>query len=258
MESKPDSFSIVFPCYNDAGTIGSLIASAHNFARRYTGDFEIIVVDDGSTDQSRTVLLELQERFPALRPIFHDTNQGYGGALRSGFSAARGELIFYTDGDGQYDPSEFALLFAALRDDVQVVNGYKIWRSDPLHRIIVGKIYQHFVRYWFSLPIRDIDCDFRLIRRSAFERIQLVHKSGVICVEMVKKLQIAGCRFLEVGVSHHFRLHGRSQFFNCRRVARALWDLTGLWAQLVWWRNSRLWFFRIRNRVYGLLQPVRK
>lgn len=244
-----NSFSIIFPCFNDAATIGSLVAAAEGFARSFTEDFEIIVVDDGSTDQSLLLLEELKAHLPSLRIIGHPENRGYGGALRSGFAAATKDLVFYTDGDGQYDPSEFELLYRKLSPDVDVVNGFKIRRSDPLHRIMVGKIYQHGVRFGFALPIRDIDCDFRLIRRNVFAVIELEHDSGVICVEMIKKMQLAGCNFAEAAVNHYFRLHGKSQFFNFPRVARVLWDLGLLWCRLVAWQRMKPAFDRVLGSV---------
>ena len=113
----------------------------------------------------------LARTYPEVRVVHHAANRGYGAALRSGFAAATRDLVFYTDGDAQYDPSEMALLWQALRSDVDLVNGYKISRSDPLHRIAIGRIYHHTVKLMFGLKIRDVDCDFRLIRRTVFDRI---------------------------------------------------------------------------------------
>jgi glycosyltransferase involved in cell wall biosynthesis len=153
--------------------------------------------------------------------------------LRSGFEAATRDLIFYTDGDAQYDPKEMAVLWAAFNDGVDLVNGYKISRSDPLHRIIIGRIYHHTVKLLFGLKVRDVDCDFRLLRRSIFENVQLEKSSGVICLEMMKKIQDAGFRISEVPVHHYHRAHGRSQFFNFPRLAKTIVDVAKLWYVLV-------------------------
>src|SRR5690606_8739728 len=150
--------------------------------------------------------------------IHHPANRGYGGALRTGFASASKELIFYTDGDGQYDPAELAALRPHMTDEVDLVNGYKISRSDPWHRIVIGRIYHHTVKLLFSLRVRDVDCDFRLMRRSIFDRVELHHDSGVICLEMMKKVQDAGFRITEVPVHHFHRAFGRSQFFNFPRL----------------------------------------
>lgn len=229
---KP-SLSIFFPCYNDAGTIGSLVVAADAVAKSLTDDYEIIVVDDGSTDNSRDLLLELQNKYPRLRLVFHETNQGYGAALRSGFFNSTKELIFYTDGDGQYDVYELNKLFNIMQDGVDIVNGYKIGRADPLHRVIIGIIYLRLMRLLFNFHIRDVDCDFRLIRRNVFNHISLHHNSGVICLELVKKLELAGYRFAEFPVHHYHRIHGKSQFFNFRRLFKTAFNILRLWYELV-------------------------
>ncbi|MGB9691336.1 MAG: glycosyltransferase family 2 protein [Candidatus Sumerlaeaceae bacterium] len=233
--AKPiTSLSIFFPCYNDGGTIGSLVLAALETAEKVTDDYEVIVVDDGSTDMSRTVLQELAERYPEhVRLVFHEKNRGYGGALRSGFANASKEWVFYTDGDAQYDPRELMLLVEKTRPDVDVVQGYKIKRHDPVHRIVIGKLYHWVMKLLFNLKIRDVDCDFRLIRKAALEKIILTQDSGVICLELVRKLQSSGARFEEVGVSHFFRMYGKSQFFNFRRIAAVGVGVMRLWWQLV-------------------------
>jgi glycosyltransferase involved in cell wall biosynthesis len=229
---KP-GLSVFFPAYNDSGTIASLVIAALRTARTLTPDFEIIVVNDGSADGTAAIVDELARTYPEVRVVHHPRNRGYGGALRSGFAAATRELVFYTDGDAQYDPREMTLLWQAMRDDVDLVNGYKISRSDPLHRIVIGRLYHHTVRLLFGLRVRDVDCDFRLMRRAVFDRVRLEKNSGVICLEMMKKIQDAGFQIAEVPVHHYHRAHGRSQFFNFRRLARTLVDVGKLWVVLV-------------------------
>jgi glycosyltransferase involved in cell wall biosynthesis len=234
MTSQP-SISTFFPCYNDAGTIASMVLTAKLTLETITDDYEIIVVDDGSQDHSRDILRELAKKYDCVRLVFHDRNRGYGGALRSGFATAAKEFIFYTDGDAQYDPRELRLLVQALQADesLDLVNGYKIGRSDPLHRIIIGWIYQVIIKQVFRLRLRDVDCDFRLIRRSVFDRVALDFDSGVICVELMKKVQDAGFGLAEVPVHHYHRAYGRSQFFRFGRLVRVARDLSRLWWRLV-------------------------
>jgi glycosyltransferase involved in cell wall biosynthesis len=227
---KLRSLSVFFPAYNDAATIPSMVMSAFLTAQEITGDFEIIVVNDGSMDRTAELLNELQRLYPQVRVITHPQNQGYGAALRTGFSSARKEWIFYTDGDAQYDPRELVKLVGALETGIDVVNGYKIERSDPLHRIIIGRLYHHIVRIIFGFRLRDVDCDYRLMRRSIFNSVQLTSTSGTICLEMVKKMQDFGYRFSEVPVHHYHRAHGKSQFFNFPRLFR-----TGLQLMSLWW-----------------------
>jgi glycosyltransferase involved in cell wall biosynthesis len=225
--------SVFFPAYNDSGTIASLVITALHSARKLTPDFEVIVVNDGSADKTAEILDELAHTYPEVRVVHHERNRGYGGALRTGFATATRELVFYTDGDAQYDPAEMELLWRRLDDSVDVVNGYKISRSDPMHRIVIGRIYHHTVKLLFGLGVRDVDCDFRLIRRSVFDKVQLEKDSGVICLEMMKKITDAGFRIAEVPVHHYHRAHGKSQFFNFRRLFRTGVDVMKLWVALV-------------------------
>lgn len=227
------SISAFFPAYNDGGTIASMVVSTDLVLRSLTSDYEIIVINDGSSDYTKEVLDELENKYDRLRVIHHTKNKGYGGALRSGFSNATKELVFYTDGDAQYDPRELLLLLSALRPGIDVVNGYKISRNDPLHRIIIGRVYHWTVKIAFGLKLKDVDCDFRLIRRSVFDKVHLMSDSGVICVELMKKIQDAGCVVEQVPVHHFHRAYGLSQFFNFRRVFRTLVDLSKLWVELV-------------------------
>ena len=226
--------SAVFPAFNDGGTIPSMILTARMALRQVTDDFEIIVTEDGSSDYTCAVLDEMAAQVPELRVIHHGRNRGYGVALRSGFSAAQKEWVFYTDGDAQYNPLELVDLVAAVREDVDIVNGYKVARSDPLIRKITGGIYNWLVRWTFGLRLRDVDCDFRLIRRRVFEQVELESETGTIPLEMVKKFQDAGCVFVEVPVHHYFRQYGRSQFFNWQRLLRTGKHLIQLWWKLVY------------------------
>jgi glycosyltransferase involved in cell wall biosynthesis len=232
MSERP-SITAFFPAYNDAGTIGSMVVSVIETLEDLTNDYEVIVVENGSTDYTVEVLESLAEHYPHLRVMSHRQPLGYGGALRVGFASATKDLIFYTDGDAQYDPRELKLLLPAMRDNIDIVNGWKIDRSDPLHRIIIGRVYHHTVKFLFGFKLKDVDCDFRLIRREVFEAIDLESDSGTICLELVKKLQDAGFRFAEVPVHHYHRSYGRSQFFNFPRLWRTGVQLIQLWWKLV-------------------------
>lgn len=229
---KP-GLSVFFPAYNDSGTIASLVITALHTARRLTPDCEVIIVNDGSADATADIADELARTYPEVRVVHHPRNRGYGGALRSGFEAATRELVFYTDGDAQYDPAEMALLWDRLDEHVDLVNGYKISRSDPFHRIVIGRVYHHTVKRLFGLRVRDVDCDFRLMRRSIFDTVALEKNSGVICLEMMKKIQDAGFRIAEVPVHHYHRAYGKSQFFNFRRLFKTAVDVGKLWFTLV-------------------------
>jgi glycosyltransferase involved in cell wall biosynthesis len=227
----PHSLSVFFPAYNDAPSLAGLIGRTFAVLNEHVEDFEVIVVNDGSRDQTGKVLTDLQGKHgERLRVITHSENRGYGGALRSGFLAASREFVFYTDGDGQYDVAELPRLLARMEADVCLVNGYKIARRDPWHRIAIGFLYNQFARTLFRIRLRDIDCDFRLIRRRALDPEGLTCTSGTICVELVKKLESCGMRISEVPVSHYPRAYGRSQFFRVKALATTagqLWWLFG-------------------------------
>jgi glycosyltransferase involved in cell wall biosynthesis len=231
---KFPSLSVFFPAYNDAPSLPALLAKTFAVLESCVEDYEVIVVNDGSRDKTAEVLNQLQRRHnPRLRVVTHPENRGYGGALRSGFAAATREFVFYTDGDGQYDIGELPRLLNLVGPATGLVNGYKLERHDPAHRVWIGQVYNFCARLLFRVRIRDIDCDYRLIRRSLLEDIQLTSTSGTICVELVRKLELSGCEVLEIGVRHYPRQYGESQFFRVRSLAATFWQLVRLWVRVV-------------------------
>jgi glycosyltransferase involved in cell wall biosynthesis len=228
MADRISSLSIVFPCLNDAGIIGTQVLLAEDVARQYTDDFEVIVVDDFSTDGSRELLDLLAQEKPYLRVIKNEKNLGYGGAIGKGLYAAAKDYVFYTDGDAQYDVRELAGFLDALGEETAVINGYKITRSDPWYRIVLGRLYHMTADLLFNLPVRDVDCDFRLFRKEVLQAFTLECTGGAVCVELVKKVEGAGFSIVEIPVHHYFRIHGKSQFFTFKRVFRVLGELFSL------------------------------
>ncbi|OGK43702.1 glycosyl transferase [Candidatus Roizmanbacteria bacterium RIFCSPLOWO2_01_FULL_37_57] len=235
---KQISISAFFPCYNDAGSIAIVVQDAYETLKKITYDFEIIVVDDASRDESVKILKRIKGNIPELKLVLHKSNRGYGGALKSGFKNATKQLIFYTDGDGQYNVREIKMLIGKMTESVDVVQGFKIMRQDPYYRLLIGNLYHYFSKILFGLKIRDVDCDFRLIRKRALDSISLKYDSGVICVELVKKLQDKGFKFAEVGVHHYPRAYGHSQFFNYKRIFKTLIELLQLWINLILLRTG--------------------
>ena len=227
------SISAFFPCYNDQNSIARLVQTADKTLATLTDDYEIIVVNDGSSDDSAAVLAALAGEVPRLQVVTHEVNRGYGGALRSGFAAATKELVFYTDGDGQYDVGELPLLLMLLTPDTDFVNGMKMTRQDPGYRVFAGNLHKFVMRWSFWLPVTDVDCDFRLVRRSVVQRLRLTQNSGSICVELVKLAQREGAQFREVSVHHYAREFGESQFFRPGRIARTYLDIAQMWLKLM-------------------------
>jgi len=228
-----ESISAFFPAYNDAPSLPGLLETAFRTLEEHFSDYEVIVINDGSTDDTAPLLAGLQQQYGSrLRVVTHGKNQGYGAALRSGFAAATKDLVFYTDGDGQYDPAELMSLYRALQPETGLVNGFKLERNDPRHRIWIGTIYNWFARLLFGVRLRDIDCDFRLIRRRVLDGLNLCSTSGTICVELVRKIEMSGCAVEEAGVHHYARRHGRSQFFRFQSLLTTFYQLLRLRIQL--------------------------
>lgn len=235
--SFPYSLSIFFPAYNDSLSLPALIEASFAVASQHVEDFEVIIVNDGSPDNTQEVAEQLQAVYgPRLRVVRHPVNRGYGGALRSGFAAATKDYVFYTDGDGQYDVAELELLLTRAQNGQRWVNGYKRKRSDSWHRIVIGAVYREVSRLLFRLRLRDVDCDFRLMRRADIEQLSLQSSSGTICAELVWGLESLGLRAIEVPVTHKPRLHGASQFFRLAPLWKTFREL------------GRLLLLRLRGR----------
>mgnify|MGYP001607419799 CR=1 FL=1 len=218
MARKLKSLTIFFPVLNDSRAIADLIHDTFEVAPRVAHRFDVLVIDDGSTDETAAVLQQLRQRYSELRIAQHVKNLGYGTTLRDGISAAKGEFVFYTDGDGQYDVKELPLLVKQLDQGVDFVNGTKITRHDSLVRIVVGTIYQKVMKRLFQLPIDDVDCDFRLMRTKLIQKLPLKSSSGAIGAELVHMANGVGAQFRQVPVHHYPRRYGRSQFFRIRAL----------------------------------------
>jgi glycosyltransferase involved in cell wall biosynthesis len=209
-----ESLSIFFPFLNDAGTVARQIDDAYHFGSLVTDDLEVIALHGGaSKDTTFEEIKKAQSRYPDLRVIDkHDNSEGYA-VIKHGFRAAAKKWVFYTDGDAQYHLDELSrLVEAAQATKADIINGYKIRRHDNVIRILSGNIYRWLSRLLFQLPIRDVDCDFRLIRTSLLKKIELTSTDATLLVELIIKLQQSGARFAEIPVHHYHRTYGRSNY----------------------------------------------
>lgn len=226
------SISVFFPAYNDEGSIEKMVSDALQVLKKIATNYEVIVIDDASPDRSGEIADNLAKRFKQVKVVHHKKNKGYGGALKSGFKTASKELVFYTDGDGQYDVKEIVKL-APFIEDYDLINGFKIKRSDNFGRVLFGNAYQYGTKLFFGLKIKDVDCDFRLMKRKVVDSLNLESDTGLICVEMMKKVQNKGYRIKQVGVNHYSRISGSSQFFKPKRLAKVFAGWFTLWWKLV-------------------------
>jgi glycosyltransferase involved in cell wall biosynthesis len=233
------TLSIVFPAYNEAANIEKSIVRATEVAEQNCSDHEIIVVDDGSVDATAEIVTRMAETDGRIRLVQHQVNQGYGGALKSGFLAAKKDLVFFTDADNQFDLDDLKE-FLGLIDRVDVVAGYRIKRCDPWSRRLNAKAWNYLVRGLFYVPVRDIDCAFKLFRREVFDGLELESVGAMVNTELMVKLGRSGYRVVEVGVRHYPRTAGKPQGAKLRVIFRAFAELATMHGKLSRMEHSAL------------------
>jgi glycosyltransferase involved in cell wall biosynthesis len=216
--------SIVLPCFNEEANVEQAIRQAARAARRFSDRHEVIVVDDGSGDDTALITGRLVASRDDVRLVKHPENRGYGAALRSGIRTARMPWVLLTDADLQFDLREVAdfLPFASSSD---LIVGYRIAREDPFGRRLNAAAWNWLMRHLFSLPVHDVDCAFKLVRRDLLQRIELVSDGAMISTELVVKSLQSGARLTELGVHHRPRTAGEQSGANARVVARAFHEL---------------------------------
>jgi hypothetical protein len=219
--------TIVLPCFNEAENVADAIRYATQAAERCAIDHEIVVVDDGSSDDTATVAARFVQTDRRVRLIVHPHNLGYGDALRSGIAAASMHWVLLTDADLQFDLREIED-FLPYTPSADLILGWRILRQDPLHRRLYAAAWNWLVRRSFHLPVRDIDCAFKLIRRDLLQSSGLSATGAMISTELLVKCLAAGGRMEEVGVHHRARVAGEQSGANPRVVARAFRELATL------------------------------
>lgn len=213
--TKINGLTIFFPFLNDEATVTRQIICAYTIGKKITNNLEVIALHGGnSEDNTFGKIKEMKLIYPNLKIINRKSNKEGYAVIKYAFKKASKDWIFYTDGDAQYHLEEDLpkLVNKQLETNATVVNGYKIRRHDSFLRVLLGNIYRLLAKFIFHLPIRDVDCDFRLIKKSLLDKINLESKDASILPEMIKKLQFVGGKFSEVPVGHFSRNYGKSNY----------------------------------------------
>lgn len=244
MQVPIDELSLFFPCHNEAenleGLVGEALSALPVLAKRY----EVLVVDDGSTDATPAITARIQAAHPNLvRVIRHDVNRGYGGALRSGIAGSRYEWIAFTDGDRQFRVADLAALISAVPNRETAALGYRIARADPVLRKIYAALYRVANRVWFGLDVRDVDCAMKLFPRTALHGAAVASNGAFFSAELLIKLRARGVQMVEVGVPHFPRVAGSASGARPSVVFAAVRDF--------WTLRIALWLSRARALARG-------
>jgi glycosyltransferase involved in cell wall biosynthesis len=231
MSPTAPALSVILPAFNEEGSIEQAVRRASEAVAPLVPSHEIVVIDDGSQDETPRILSELErEMGSTLVVVTQPTNLGYGRALRTGFDTARGRLVFYTDADNQFDLRELAQ-FLPLMEDQDAILGYRVGRQDGGFRLFVSNGYNALASLAFGMSVRDLNCSFKLFRREALTSLHLEEDHFFIDTEIVVQLHRAGFRYAQKGVRHYPRTAGRSTV-SPTDVPRTFLALMKLWVKL--------------------------
>jgi glycosyltransferase involved in cell wall biosynthesis len=228
----PVSISVFFPCYNEQDNVERTVEQALAVLRKLNADFEVVIVDDGSSDATGQIADEISRRDSRVKVVHHHPNLGYGAALQSGFKAATKKIVFYTDGDGQFDISEMPPLLP-LMEQYDIVSCYRLNRQDNLIRRLNGWAWTKLVCFLFNIKIRDIDCAFKLYKREIFDNIQMSSLGALISAEVLARAARKGYSITQKGVHHYPRTAGAQTGANLKVILRAFKELFKLRSQIL-------------------------
>ena len=231
------SISLVMPAYNEADNIEPMVAEATPALEANADSHEIIVVDDGSADETAAVTRRVMESYPNVRLVEHPVNKGFGAAVFSGFTSAEKDWIFYTDADRQFVLSELER-FVPYMDEADLIAGYRAPRRDPFMRVFYGKGWSALCTLMFGYTVRDVDCGFKLFRREIIESLapQIASRGATFSIEWLVRAKRADYRFVELPVTHQPRVAGSQTGANIDVITRAFRELTQVRLQL--WREG--------------------
>lgn len=228
---KVSSLSIFFPCYNEEANVENMVRKSQGILPELAEQWEIIPVNDGSKDKTGQIIDRLAKEDPHVRPVHHEKNKGYGGAVISGYNAAKYDYVFFTDGDLQFDLREITLLIERL-DEGDLILGFRKNRRDPWHRKLNAFMWGSLVKFLFGFQVRDVDCAFKLIKRKVIDKVQLSAGGAMVSTELLARSNKAGFRFAEVGVTHYPRVAGTQTGANLRVIFRAFRELFKLYGKI--------------------------
>lgn len=216
--------SIFFPCYNEEQNVERVTLEALKVAHDISDDYEIIIVNDGSKDRTGEIAERLARENPEVRVIHHEVNKGYGAALQTGFRNATKDLVFYTDGDGQFKIEEITKLLPLI-EEYDIVSGYRIRRRDPFVRKVNAFLWGALVNMLFNINVSDVDSAFKLYKRKIFNDIALTSQGALIDTEVLAKARAKGYSITEVGVNHYPRVAGEQTGAKLSVIAKAFVEL---------------------------------
>lgn len=225
------SISVFFPCYNEAANVERVTLKAVGVLEQLDTDYEVIVVDDGSSDGTGDIAERIASENPKVKLVRHEVNQGYGSALQSGFKAASKELVFYADGDGQFDINEMPALLPLI-DECDIVSCYRVGRQDSFIRKLNAKCWGALVNLLFHMRIRDIDCAFKLYKREIFDNIEMSSTGALIDTEILARAIRKGYKIIQRPVKHYPRTAGEQTGANIKVIFRAFKELFKLYGRI--------------------------
>lgn len=216
--------SVFFPCYNEEKNIEVLLNKTLEFIPTISSDYEIIVVDDGSSDGTSEIAQKISKKNPRVKVIRHESNRGYGSALRTGFEKSEKDYIFFTDGDNQFEISELTRFIPYLKD-FDIVAGYRIKRRDNFQRRLNAKSFKLLVQVLFGLKITDLNCAFKIFKKEVVKNLEIKSSGAFINAEILIRAMKKGYRMKEVGVNHYPRQWGTQTGAHPKVILRAFSEL---------------------------------
>ncbi|HLD92302.1 MAG TPA: glycosyltransferase family 2 protein [Patescibacteria group bacterium] len=232
---KIKSLSVFFPAYNEEGNIKNTVIKSKAVLLKYVENWEIIIVNDGSTDNTKKISEELSSEDKRIRVINHEVNRGYGASLKSGFYNAKYPWIIFTDSDGQFDFSEINLFFEKQQEtNADLIIGYYKKRQVSKFKIITSRMWEIAVMILFGLHVHDIDCGFKLVSKKVINRIPTLEseRGAFISSEFLIKAKKSGFKIVEISVTHLPRVQGKGTGRNVKVILQSFVDLFRLWRKL--------------------------